>query len=98
MFAGHLGRSGPYLGGTGPGGVGGAGAIGGELFPGDGFGGAWHAIDLPFEAIAWGRGLAPVSAESSDRSGRIFASQEVVTEKGFISFEGDGSREREADG
>ena len=56
VFAGILGGAGLALRGAGPGGLGGVGAIGGELFLGDGFLGTWHAFDLPFGDIAGGRG------------------------------------------
>jgi hypothetical protein len=56
VFARILCGAGLTLGGAGPGGLGGVGAIGGELFLGDGFSGTWHAFDLPFGDIARGTG------------------------------------------
>jgi hypothetical protein len=47
VFAAILRGDGLTLRGAGSGGLGGVGAIGGELFGGDGFTGTWHAIDLP---------------------------------------------------
>jgi hypothetical protein len=41
---------------AGPGGLGGVGAIGVELFLGDGFLGSWHTFTLPSGGIARGRG------------------------------------------
>jgi hypothetical protein len=48
VFAAILGGAGLTLGGAQSGGPGGIGPVGGELFFGDGFLGAWHAVGHPF--------------------------------------------------
>jgi hypothetical protein len=76
MLAAVLRGAGLAFRGAGAGGLGGVGAIGRELFLGDGlFGtgfGAWHAICPPIGDIAQGRGLALDGDGSSDRNGGVY--------------------------
>jgi hypothetical protein len=67
VFAGILCGAGLTLRGARPGGFGGVGAIGGELFPGDGMLGRSHTVALPSVDIAERRGWAGRAAGSSDR-------------------------------
>ena len=72
VFAGILCGAGFALGGTRSGRLGGVGAIGSELFFGDGFSGAWHALDLLFGDIARESGQACRADPSSIRGGRVY--------------------------